>query len=69
MHTIDLEPYQYSGTNITGIRLVDPENPLMAHVTNFLAESKRESEEEESESRKMKFFVFIFRLCLKVNTQ
>lgn len=36
MHTIDLEPYQYSGTNITGIRLVDPDNPLMQTVTNFI---------------------------------
>ncbi|KAF4528160.1 hypothetical protein B566_EDAN016924 [Ephemera danica] len=27
MHTIDLEPYQYSGTNITGFRLVDPSDP------------------------------------------
>lgn len=24
MHTLNLEPYQYGGTNITGIRVVDP---------------------------------------------
>jgi len=24
MHTLDLEPYQYGGTNITGIRVVNP---------------------------------------------
>lgn len=49
MHTIDLEPYQYSGTNITGIRLVDPENPLMEQLTNFMAESERESERDIAE--------------------
>lgn len=49
MHTIDLEPYQYSGVNITGIRLVNPENPLMEHVTNFLNEPKKESAEQEGE--------------------
>lgn len=27
LHTLDLEPYQYSGVNFTGIRLVDIENP------------------------------------------
>ncbi|XP_065349447.1 glutamate receptor ionotropic, kainate 2-like [Cloeon dipterum] len=27
MHTLDLEPYQYGGTNITGIRVVDPSDP------------------------------------------
>jgi hypothetical protein len=33
MHTIDLEPYQYGGTNITGIRLVDPDDALVKEVT------------------------------------
>ncbi|KAG4072066.1 hypothetical protein HA402_015565 [Bradysia odoriphaga] len=50
MHTIDLEPYQYSGTNITGIRLVDPENPMMAHITNCMGESEEAKTEEESEN-------------------
>ncbi|CAG9860825.1 unnamed protein product [Phyllotreta striolata] len=27
LHTIELMPYQYSETNITGMRFVDPENP------------------------------------------
>lgn len=49
MHTIDLEPYQYSGTNITGIRLVDPENPMMEHITNCMAELEGDTDEEESE--------------------
>lgn len=34
MHTIDLEPYQHSGVNITGIRLVNPENPLVQEVAD-----------------------------------
>lgn len=48
LHTIDMEPYQYSGTNITGIRLVNPENSLMEHVTNFMAESNGDTEEEDT---------------------
>lgn len=40
LHTINLEPYQYSGTNITGIRMVNPESPLTVQVTNSIAESK-----------------------------
>lgn len=27
LHTLDLEPYQYSGVNFTGVRLVDVESP------------------------------------------
>lgn len=46
MHTIDLEPFQYSGTNITGIRLVDPESPIMQQITNFMNETQTLKEEE-----------------------
>lgn len=35
MHTLDLEPYQYSGTNITGIRMIDPDDVLVQTVTDF----------------------------------
>lgn len=41
LHTIDLEPYQYSGTNITGIRLFDPEDRMMKHVVEFFENSQR----------------------------
>lgn len=34
MHTIDLEPYQYSGTNITGFRIVSPDDPMVKQVTD-----------------------------------
>lgn len=26
---MDLEPYQYSGVNFTGLRLIDPEDPIV----------------------------------------
>lgn len=32
LHTIDLEPYQFSGVNFTGVRLIDPESPLVATI-------------------------------------
>lgn len=34
LHTLDLEPYQYSGSNITGIRLVDPEDFRVKQITD-----------------------------------
>ncbi|XP_065092480.1 glutamate receptor ionotropic, kainate 2 isoform X2 [Ochlerotatus camptorhynchus] len=40
LHTIELEPYQYSGTNITGIRLLDPEEDKIHQVTEFLNASQ-----------------------------
>lgn len=35
MHTIDLEPFQYSGTNITGFRLISPTDEVVKQVTDF----------------------------------
>jgi hypothetical protein len=29
LHTIDLEPYQHGGTNITGLRMVDPQSAFV----------------------------------------
>jgi len=29
LQTLDLEPYQYSGVNFTGLRLIDPEDPTV----------------------------------------
>nr|XP_012232574.1 PREDICTED: glutamate receptor ionotropic, kainate 2-like [Linepithema humile]XP_012232575.1 PREDICTED: glutamate receptor ionotropic, kainate 2-like [Linepithema humile] len=29
LQTLDLEPYQYSGVNFTGLRLIDPEDPIV----------------------------------------
>lgn len=39
MHTIDLEPFQYSGTNITGLRLISPNDELVKTVTNFFTKT------------------------------
>ncbi|XP_015429531.1 PREDICTED: glutamate receptor ionotropic, kainate 2-like [Dufourea novaeangliae] len=39
LQTIDLEPYQFSGVNFTGVRLIDPENPI---VTNIVEMHKNE---------------------------
>lgn len=38
MHTIDLEPFQYSGTNITGFRIVSPDDPMVKQVTDVFRE-------------------------------
>ncbi|XP_076751091.1 glutamate receptor ionotropic, kainate 2 isoform X2 [Xylocopa sonorina] len=32
LQTIDLEPYQFSGVNFTGVRLIDPDNPRLADI-------------------------------------
>nr|QGW50663.1 ionotropic receptor 21 [Propsilocerus akamusi] len=38
LHTVNLEPFQYGGTNITALRLVDPENSLVRQtVKNWTA--------------------------------
>lgn len=38
-HTIDLEPYQYSGTTITTLRLIDPEHQILKEMAEFLEEA------------------------------
>lgn len=32
LQTLDLEPYQYSGVNFTGVRLVDPKDPMVQQI-------------------------------------
>ncbi|KAG7201425.1 hypothetical protein KM043_004185 [Ampulex compressa] len=32
LQTLDLEPYQYSGVNLTGVRLIDPESPVVQRI-------------------------------------
>jgi glutamate receptor, ionotropic, invertebrate len=49
MHTIDLEPFQHSGANITGVRLISPEDPMVVQVTDFFAEKYAEKMEKEKE--------------------
>lgn len=40
LHTVDLEPYQYGGTNITGMRLIDPEDARTVQITNYWREKE-----------------------------
>ncbi|XP_046669515.1 glutamate receptor ionotropic, kainate 2-like [Homalodisca vitripennis] len=35
MHTKNLEPFVYGGTNITGIRMVDPSDPIVREATAY----------------------------------
>lgn len=49
MHTIDLEPFQHSGANITGVRLIVPEDSMVAQVTDFFAEKYAEKMKREKE--------------------
>lgn len=53
MHTINLEPYQHSGANITGIRLIFPDDPMVVQVTDFFAEkyAERMAKEKEKNSK------------------
>ncbi|XP_055684020.1 glutamate receptor ionotropic, kainate 2-like [Lutzomyia longipalpis] len=48
LHTIDLEPYQYSGTNITGVRLYDPEDPRVQQITEYWRIQARTVDQELS---------------------
>ncbi|KAG7201426.1 hypothetical protein KM043_004186 [Ampulex compressa] len=44
LQTLDLEPYQYSGVNFTGVRLLDPEDPLVNQtVTRHMADWQLDS--------------------------
>jgi glutamate receptor, ionotropic, invertebrate len=47
MHTIDLEPFQHSGANITGVRMVAPDDPMVIQMTQFFAEKYAESMEKQ----------------------
>ncbi|CAK9800338.1 Glutamate receptor ionotropic, kainate 2 [Anthophora plagiata] len=35
LQTIDLEPYQFSGVNFTGVRLIDPESPIVTSIVEM----------------------------------
>ncbi len=35
MHTIDLEPFQYSGTNITGLRIINPNDDYVIEMNKY----------------------------------
>lgn len=52
MHTIDLEPYQYSGTNITSIRIVNPESELIQQVETVITENELANGEQMLEGKR-----------------
>jgi hypothetical protein len=41
LHTLDLEDYKYSGTNITGLRLVDLNKIKAANLTKAYSSTSR----------------------------
>lgn len=53
-HTIDLEPYQYSGTRITTMRIVDQGSSILNEMKQFMESEPEEEITEESASKKKK---------------
>nr|CAD7263695.1 unnamed protein product [Timema shepardi] len=51
---IHLEPFQYGGSNITGVRLVDPQDPDVMTVQRRIEGLARKGEEVDIQSVKMK---------------
>lgn len=45
-HTLELEPFKYGGANITGIRLIDPDNEKVQEIMNYF-DSKLERKSGE----------------------
>lgn len=58
--TIDLDPFKYSDANITGIRIINPENPILEQLRKQLYPEPKLSNEEESEDTPGK----ILRFCI-----
>ncbi|XP_044732050.1 glutamate receptor ionotropic, kainate 2-like isoform X2 [Chrysoperla carnea] len=50
MHTIDLEPFQYGGANITGVRMIDPEDDDVEQATMLWREFEQRRGETLIES-------------------
>lgn len=48
-HTIDLEPFQYSGTNFTLIRMVNPSSPLMDAFSEYMQHFEPEGEKDNTD--------------------
>nr|CAD7395568.1 unnamed protein product [Timema cristinae] len=51
---IHLEPFQYGGSNITGVRLVDPQDPVVMTVQRRIEGMARKGEEVDIQPVKMK---------------
>ncbi|XP_055300709.1 glutamate receptor ionotropic, kainate 2-like isoform X1 [Sitodiplosis mosellana] len=48
-HTIDLEPFQYSGANITILRMIDTSSAPVAEYAEYLTKKAKEEEEKPTE--------------------
>lgn len=49
-HTIDMEPFQYSGTRITTLRIIDPKNPIPDDIARYFTEAAKAEESGDGES-------------------
>lgn len=47
LQTIDLEPFMYAGTNITGIRFFDPESQEIQDMVKFWNKKEKERDAKE----------------------
>lgn len=45
LQTINLQPYQFSGVNITGIRMIDPDEKFVKDITDYWVRRYREEKE------------------------
>lgn len=50
-HTIDLEPFQFSGTNFTLLRLVNPLSPLMESFVKYVNEENANAKRDPFQSQ------------------
>lgn len=49
MHTLDLEPFQHSGANITGVRIIMPEDSMVVFYSEFFSEKYKEKMKREKD--------------------
>lgn len=55
-HTIDLEPFQYSGTNFTLMRIVNPLSPMMEGFAEYMKNFEPDAEPDEEQDNGMRNF-------------
>lgn len=47
-HTLELEPFRYGGANITGLRLIDPDNEKVQEIMNFFVNQYASTQQDTS---------------------
>lgn len=69
LHTVNLEPFMYGGTNITAFRLVNPDNPLVRQtVKNWTSIDTKSSGGSSSNSGKKINFGYFNTSTIKAET-